>query len=85
MSKATVPLAGEIVRYGKDKETGQYIRGAKVAFAQYDGETCVGVEAVKSTKGFAEFCDTHKGEMLSGVVGYDMRGRAALIYEETNV
>ena len=62
-------MRGEIVRYGKDKETGKYIHGAKVAFSKYDGDTCVGVDAVKSTKDFAEFCDNHKGEMLCGAVG----------------
>ena len=84
MSKSIMPLAGEIVRYGKDKNTGEYIRGAKVAYAEYEGDVCTGIEAVKSTRDFAEFCDTHKGEMLSGSVGYDQRGRAALIYQGDN-
>lgn len=81
MINSIMPLAGEIVRYGKDKNTGEYIRGAKIAYAAYDGETCVAVEAVKATREFAEYCDTHKGEMISGNVGYDSRGRAALIYQ----
>lgn len=84
MSKTIMPLAGEVVRYGKDKQTGEYIRGAKVAYVEFDGDVCTGVEAVKSTRDFAEFCDSHKGEMFSGSVGYDMRGRAALIYQGDN-
>lgn len=81
MITSIIPLAGEMVRYGKDKNTGEYIRGAKVAYAAFDGDVCVAVESVKATRDFAEFCDSHKGEMLSGNIGYDSRGRAALIYQ----
>lgn len=79
--KSTVILGAEIVRYGKDKTTGQFIQGCKVAYAVFEDDVCIGVEAVKSTREFCEWADTQLGITQPGkIIGYDAKGRASVIY-----